>query len=364
MITISVDLGVRSYPIHIGSGLLSSLPEVLGSLHVEGEIGLISTSPVHKLYGNQVEDALRSADCKVTTALVPDGEKAKDLGIVMQIYDTLLAADLDRTSILVALGGGVIGDLTGYVAATLFRGISFIQIPTSLLAMVDASIGGKTGVNHSRGKNLIGVIHQPKAVLIDPECTHTLPRRELTAAYAEILKVGAIVDREFFLHLAAKSSTILDLEDIRPLEDAIVRACRIKAQVVSEDEYEGDRRRILNFGHTLGHALEATLGYGAIRHGEAVAMGMVGAGYLSVRYAGLTHDELQALTESLSAMDLPRLPPFDVNQVISYIHHDKKVRRGTLHFVLLEALGHAIVSTAVSEKDLHEVIILLQEHFK
>lgn len=363
MKTLTVDLGDRSYPIHIGPGLLSSLKDVLEPLKIQGKVGLISSRPIHDLYGQSVEQTLADLGCNVTTALVPDGEAAKDLATVSRLYDTFLKAGLDRASTLVSLGGGVVCDMTGFVAATLFRGVNFVQIPTTLLAMVDASIGGKTGVNHPMGKNLIGAIYQPQAVFIDPQLARTLPRRELTSAYAEILKAGAIADKDFFQHLAAHTQAILDLSDMTLLEDAIARACRIKAQVVAEDERESNRRRILNFGHTLGHALEAALGYGAIRHGEAVAIGMVGAGYLSTIHTGFTQSDLAALTAPLAHLDLPKLPALDADTVLSFLWHDKKVRRGALHFVLLESLGKAVISSDVTEDDLRATLSKLQGQF-
>ena len=349
MTTITVDLGPRSYPLHIGAGLLSSLTELLSSLGVDGRIGLVSSAPIHDHYGAAVTATLEAAGYQVTATLVPDGEQAKNLETVARLYDTFLEAGLDRSSTLVALGGGVVGDLTGYVAATLFRGIGLVQIPTTLLAMVDSSIGGKTGVNHPLGKNLIGAFHQPLAVIIDPTVLGTLPKRELTSAFAELLKAGAIAERPFLQFLVANARTILDLADADLVLQAITAACGIKADVVSADEREGDRRRILNFGHTFGHALEATLGYGSVRHGEAVAMGMAGAGYLSQQLTGLTEHDYRELLAALEPLDLPKLPPLNRAAVLKYLYHDKKVRRGKLHFVLLEALGRPVITNAVDD---------------
>lgn len=363
MTTITVDLGSRSYPIFIAQGLLSSLAETLAQLDVTGQVGLVSTAHIHDLYGGTVESALTGSGCQVTTALVPDGEPAKNLATVSKLYDTFLEAGLDRSSTLVALGGGVVGDMTGFVAATLFRGIPFVQIPTTLLAMVDASIGGKTGVNHSHGKNLIGAVHQPKAVCIDPDLVKSLPRNELTSAFAEILKAGAIADSGFFHHLAANLEAIIDLADMPLLEEVITRACRIKAQVVSTDEREGGQRRILNFGHTLGHALEASLGYGTLRHGEAVAMGMVGAGYLSTLITGFPPADLDLLTAAVEQLDLPKLPPVDPQTVVTFLRRDKKVRHGVPHFVLLESLGRPVVSSQVTDDQIMAALDNLQQRF-
>lgn len=363
MTTVSVELGSRSYPIHIGEGLLSSLAELLGPLGVSGRMGLVSSARIHELYGEAVESALTAIGCQVSTTLIPNGEKAKDLATVSYLYNAFLEAGLDRTSTLVSLGGGVVGDVTGFVAATLFRGIPYIQIPTTLLAMVDSSIGGKTGVNHPCGKNLIGAFHQPQAVLIDPAMVRTLPRREITSACAEIIKAAAIADGGFFQQLAGGIQQLVDLTDMPLLEDAIIRSCRIKAEVVSGDERESNRRRILNFGHTLGHALEATAGYDTLRHGEAVAMGMVAAGYISTRVTGFPAGDLELLAAPITQLELPRLPALDQAVFQSFLSHDKKIRRGELHFVLLESIGRPVITTEVTESHINETLDELQRRF-
>ena len=363
MTTITVELGPRSYPIHIGEGLLPSLAELLKPLGITGRTGLVSSANIHELYGEVVESALAAGGCQVSTALIPDGEKAKDLATVSRLYDTFLEAGLDRASTLVSLGGGVVGDVTGFVAATLFRGIPYIQIPTTLLAMVDSSVGGKTGVNHPCGKNLIGAFHQPRAVLIDPTLVRTLPRRELTSACAEIIKAAAIADGGFLQQLAEGIQSLVDLADMPLLEDAITRSCRIKAEVVSGDERESGHRRILNFGHTLGHALEAAAGYNTLRHGEAVAMGMVAAGYISTLVTGFPASELELLAAPVDHLELPRLPALDQAAFRSFLRHDKKVRRGVLHFVLLEAIGRPVVTTRVTEPQIEKALDELQRRF-
>ncbi len=347
--TITVDLGPRSYPLHIGHGLLPSLGRLLQPLGVTGRVGLVSNEPICRHYGALVTAVLAASGLNVTTAMVPANESAKSLDGAALLYDTFLNAGLDRTSTLVAFGGGVVGDLTGFVAATFMRGIRWVQLPTTLLAMVDASIGGKTGVNHRRGKNLIGAFHQPLAVIIDPAMLSTLPGREMTSAYAELLKAGAIADRDFFRFLGVNAQTILGLADRQLVEEAIVRASRIKAEVVAADEREGGQRRILNFGHTVGHALEAAYGYGDLRHGEAVAFGMAAAGYLSRKITGLPEADYAELLAALGLLDLPRLSGLDRAKVMQYLYHDKKVRRGELHFVLLEELGRPVITSAVDD---------------
>ncbi len=363
MTTITVELGSRSYPIHIGEGLVASLPELLRPLGISGWTGLVSNGAIHQLYGEAVESALTAVGSQVFTALIPDDEKAKELPTISQLYDSLLEAGLERTSTLVALGGGVIGDVTGFVAATLFRGISYLQLPTTLLAMVDSSIGGKTGVNHPRGKNLIGAFHQPRAVFIDPALVRTLPRRELTSACAEIIKYAAISNSGFLQQLAEGIRSLVNLTDLPLLENAIIQSCRIKARVVSGDERESDQRRILNFGHTLGHALEASAGYGNLRHGEAVAMGMVAAAHISTRVTGLSTAEMELLASPISLLDLPKLPTLNKAAFRQHLRHDKKVRSGVTHFVLLEAIGQPVISDRVTDTHITEALEELQRRF-
>ena len=368
MTTVTVDLGPRSYAIQIGRGLLASAAGILAKVCPGERVGLISNPTVHKLYGQTLETSLSAAGYQVTRALVPDDEQAKELATVSRLYDTLIRAELDRTSIIVALGGGVVGDIAGFVAATLFRGLPYIQIPTTLLAMVDASIGGKTGVNHPQGKNLIGAFHQPRAVIIDPELLRTLPRREITSACAEIIKAAVVTDGDFFKQLARGIPKLVELTDLSFVEDTIVRACRIKAGIVAEDEQEralpGELgRRVLNFGHTIGHALEVTMGYGALRHGEAVAMGMVAAGHISVQEAGFSTDDLERLAEPLGHLQLPALPAIDKSEVRSILRHDKKVHHGALHFILLESLGRPIANSTVTDEQIDSALDHIQWRF-
>ena len=348
---------------HIGQGIHSSLTELLKSLGISGNVGLVSTANIYELYGEKTKAELAAAGCHVTLALIPDGETSKNLTTASQLYDTLLEANLDRSSHLISLGGGIVGDITGFVAATLFRGIPYVQIPTTLLAMVDSSIGGKTGINHALGKNLIGAFHQPRAVIIDPLLVHTLPRREVIAALAEILKVAVIDDRDFFQHLARSISSLVELSDMDLLEDAITRACAIKARIITADETEDNQRRLLNFGHTIGHALEASLGYGSIRHGEAVALGMVAAGYISTQETGFPEKEMAQLMATITQLQLPRLPKLDKEQFFKFLRHDKKVRQGKLHFVLLRTIGRPVITTHTTDSSIDNAITELQRRF-
>ncbi|NOZ04098.1 MAG: 3-dehydroquinate synthase, partial [FCB group bacterium] len=278
---------------------------------------------------------------------------------VEALYKELLRMKCDRSTTILALGGGVVGDVAGFVAATYMRGIDYIQIPTTLLAMVDSSIGGKTGVNLPNGKNLVGSIYQPRAVAVDPHFLKSLPGRELVSGFAEVLKYGAIRDREFFHMLGENMDLLLSLRDDRMLEDAIARSCAIKAAIVSADEREGGMRRILNFGHTIGHALETTTGYNVLRHGEAVAFGMLCAGFISRNMGYLAGNDWEQLRDTIHQLPLPELPPIDPQLILKTIRHDKKVKAGTLHFILLEEIGRAVVSADVTEDYLLESLDLL-----
>jgi 3-dehydroquinate synthase len=343
MRTLEVVLGDRSYPVYIGSGLLSRAGELLADIVGRRTIVITSaTIAAHQLA--PLRSALTSRGINVDVVLVPDGEIHKSWPTLQDIITRLLELRVDRATTLIALGGGVIGDLAGFAAAICLRGLPFVQIPTTLLAQVDSSVGGKTGVNHPLGKNMIGAFWQPRAVLIDVDCLQTLPARELKAGLAEVIKYGAIRDADFF-HWLEENAARLVAVDTGALEHAIHESCRIKAEIVSADERESGERALLNFGHTFGHAIENAQGYGAWLHGEAVAAGMVIASRLSERVCGLPANDADRITQLIAACDLPTAPPKIARaRWLDLMSHDKKVSDGHLRLVLLRAVGDATVT--------------------
>lgn len=346
MKTIQVQLGDRSYTIRIESGLLRHLPELLNEKNHGQKWLIISQQKLMDLFGNSLQLKLTEREFRCESITIPVGEVAKSLNEYRRVIGQMIELGCDRSTIILALGGGVVGDVAGFVAATFMRGVDYYQIPTTLLAMVDSAIGGKTGINIAAGKNLVGAIYQPQSVLVDPGLLTSLPAEETAAGLGEALKYGAIRDREFFTTLTGQ----LNDADHFDYESAIVRSCAIKAEVVSRDEREGDLRRILNFGHTIGHALEAYLGYGRLRHGEAVAYGMLCAGQISVKLGLLSKAEQSLLTKGIRKLPLPKLPQFDASLLMPYIKTDKKAVKGVLNFVVLDGLGNAVISKRVTEK--------------
>ncbi len=337
--TIHVELGARSYAILIRRNLLESIGEELARLGCAGKVGVVTDRNLAGRYLKRVSRVLKTAGYTVVPIVLVPGERTKTLRSITTIMDALVDARFERTSTLLALGGGVIGDLTGFAAAIYQRGIPFVQVPTSLVAQVDSSVGGKTGVDHPKGKNLIGAFNQPLAVLIDPVTLTTLPPREWKAGLAEVIKYGVIADEAFFEYLEQHIEPILKLDD-EPVAQIVERSCEIKAQVVSEDEREADRRRILNFGHTIGHALESLGGYRGLIHGEAVAIGMVYEADLA-RHLGLCgEDVVTRLRALVKAAGLPtRLPSATFSALWSAMQQDKKVSAGTVYCVVPERIG-------------------------
>jgi 3-dehydroquinate synthase len=341
MQTVSVNLGARSYPIHIGPGILEQVGERLRQAGLAGKAAIVTNPVVGQLYLDAVHDSLRHAGFEPHPVLVPDGEEHKNLTTLGAIYDGLIDARLERQSCVVALGGGVIGDLAGLAAATYLRGVPYVQLPTTLLAQVDSSVGGKTGINHRDGKNLIGAFYQPALVLIDVAVLRSLPRRELAAGLAEVIKYGIIDDPALFLLLEQELEKIIALERIM-LTDIIARCCAIKARVVEADEREADYRAVLNFGHTIGHALEAATAYRRYLHGEAVAIGLVKAMALSVQRGlcdSASAQRVQALVERAGLpVDIP--PEISPGRLIGAMEIDKKAAGGKIKFVMCEGLGN------------------------
>jgi 3-dehydroquinate synthase len=347
--TLTVELGDRSYPIVIGDGLLDSGFDL--SAYLPGRTCLIVTNEtVAPLYLDRLKACLPGIE--VESVSLPDGEQYKTLATVEAVLDTLVAMRAGRDTTIVALGGGVIGDIAGFAAASYMRGVAFIQVPTTLLAQVDSSVGGKTGVNHAGGKNLVGAFHQPRIVLIDTDSLATLDDRELRAGIAEVIKYGAIVDRGFFDWLEEHISDLLS-RDPAALAHAIRVSCETKAEVVAEDEREAGKRALLNFGHTFGHAIENLVGYGEWLHGEAVAAGMLMAASLSK----LDADDGNRLRALIEAAGLPVAPPkVGAAKMLDVMQTDKKAKAGRLRFVLLSALGSAYVTDDVDDGALAAVL--------
>jgi shikimate kinase/3-dehydroquinate synthase len=345
---INVELGERSYPIAIGPGVLDDA--ALLARHVGGQkAAIVTNTTVAPLYLEKIAAPLRAAGRDVVEIVLPDGEEHKHWGSLMAVFDALLANKCDRKTTLIALGGGVIGDLTGYAAASYMRGVPFVQIPTTLLAQVDSSVGGKTGINHPLGKNMIGAFYQPRAVLADTSTLSTLPDRELSAGLAEVIKHGAILDAAFFDWIEANIKQLMAREPAA-LSHAIARSCEIKADVVRKDEREGGLRAVLNFGHTFGHAIEAGLGYGTWLHGEAVGCGMVMAADLSHRLGLIDAAALERVRALVEAAGLPSAAPdLGFDRWIELMEVDKKNEGGAIKFILLKPLGSPSIASVPRE---------------
>ncbi|OGK80748.1 MAG: 3-dehydroquinate synthase [Candidatus Rokubacteria bacterium GWC2_70_16] len=339
MINIPVSLGARSYRILVGPGLLAGVGAELSRIGVGSRVAVLSDEPVLALHGRPVVEGLEAAGFAVTTMRLPEGEAAKTLATAEQAWDALLAAGLDRTSTVVAVGGGAVGDLAGFVAATYMRGVSFVQVPTTLLAQVDASIGGKTAIDHPRAKNLIGAFHQPRLVAVDPAVLLTLPEREFRSGLAEVIKHGIVLDAPYFADLEASLPALL-ARDLPTLTRIVAGSCRIKASVVERDEHETELRAVLNYGHTIGHALEAVTGFERWTHGEAVALGIAAAARLAERLGIGGSDATARQTRLLQAAGLPvRGSGAAPAAVVEALARDKKARDGRVPFVLAPRIG-------------------------
>lgn len=344
----------RGYPIHIGPDLLSQ-PELLRR-HIHGtQVLVVSNETIAPLYQETVAPALNAYNVRYVN--LPDGEAHKNLNILNSIFDELLTAEFDRSCTLIALGGGVVGDMTGYAAASYQRGVDFIQIPTTLLAQVDSSVGGKTGVNHALGKNMIGAFHQPNCVIADTTTLSSLPDSELRSGLAEVIKYGLIIDSEFFHWLEENMPAVLSRDPVA-LAYIIRRSCEIKAEIVTNDERERGQRALLNLGHTFGHAIESALGYGSWLHGEAVAAGTAMAMDLSWRMGWLPQEERARALELFEQVGLPLAPPatMTVEKFLQYMQRDKKTLDGRLRLILMKSIGDAVVSDDFPQQTLQETL--------
>lgn len=350
MSVLPLNLAEKSYDIIIERGALASLGERCRELGLKGKVAVISNPLVSKLYGDLVKSSLEASGYSVASINIPDGEEYKNSSTLNSIYDELLAAGIDRSSFLVALGGGVVGDVAGYAAATWMRGVSFVQVPTTLLAQVDSSVGGKTGIDHPKGKNLIGAFYQPAMVLIDVATLDTLDQRQFRAGLAEVIKYGVVIDSSFFEYVEANLSAIMD-KNPATLVEMICRCCQLKAHVVELDEKEAGLRAILNYGHTLGHAFESISGYSALVHGEAVAIGMVLAakvsaaeGYCSIEDAS----KISALIERCGFSTA--IPQYDRRQLLDAVSADKKSKGGNVTFICNNGIGMYVLSYHTPEE--------------
>jgi len=356
MKTLQVALGERTYPIHIGAGVLDDA--ALYARHVSGRrVAVVSNATVAGFYMERVRKALEGAGSATTVPiLIEDGEPAKSWAGLDGVIDAMLGARLGRDALVVALGGGVVGDLAGFAAAVYQRGVPFLQVPTTLLAQVDSSVGGKTAINHVRGKNMVGAFHQPVAVIADVAVLDTLPERELKAGIAEVIKHGFILDAGFVGWLEANVERLL-ARDRAALEHAVLRSCELKAQVVGADEREGGLRAILNFGHTFGHAIEAGAGYGEWLHGEAVGTGMIMAAELSMRLGSLSAPDGARVKALVARAGLPqRGPAIPAERYLELMQIDKKAAAGRVRFVVLDALGRASLRGGIDERLVRESI--------
>lgn len=348
---LNVALAERSYPIHIGPGMLNETALLLQHLK-QKQVAIVSNTTVAPLYLAKIAQPLRDAGVRVVEIVLPDGEQYKNTETLNMIYDALINARCERNTTLIALGGGVIGDLTGYAAATYLRGVPFIQIPTTLLSQVDSSVGGKTGINHPKGKNMIGAFYQPQLVLIDTNTLHTLPQRELSAGVAEVIKYGLIRDAAFFDWLEKHMSSLMALDEAVVCE-AVYRSCNNKADVVAADEKEAGERALLNLGHTFGHAIENAMGYGVWLHGEAVAAGTMMAANLSLRMGWLNTSDVQRMQNIFQSAKLTQTPPaLGVEKYLELMGLDKKVQDGKIRLVLQQGIGKALMTSEYDSKAL------------
>lgn len=346
--TITVNLGKRSYPIHIGTGAIDTLPDVLRSLGAKCAVAIASDENVAPLYAGRIAALVRNAGANPFVCAMPPGEANKRIAQIDLFIGEFLKAGLDRSSVVIALGGGVVGDVVGYAAASFMRGIRFIQIPTTIVAQVDSSVGGKTAVNHAMAKNIIGAFHQPSAVIVDLEFLKSLPDRELRAGLAEVIKHGVIADADLFAYMERQVDAIL-AKDLDTIEYPVRRSCEIKSAIVAEDEHEHGVRANLNYGHTFGHGIEAASNYDRFLHGEAIALGMHAAATLARNLGMVDRVFVDRQRACIEAYGLPAAwPSMPIDPVLEAMRHDKKVRAGTMKFVLPDRMGHVVHRTDIT----------------
>lgn len=351
--TVPLELGEHSYDISVGYGLRANLAEILAPWNQGQRWVVLTQAAIYDLYAPVVEQ-LKSACYRIDTIVVPGDESAKNIRHAEEVWSKMVDMGCDRSSILLALGGGVVGDLGGFVAATYMRGIPFIQLPTTLLAMVDSAIGGKTAVNLAAGKNLVGAIYQPKAVLVDPGFLQTLPKRNVISSLAEAIKYGFIRDSSIFDTIEARFDDLVSLNDQELLSEIIAKSCNIKAKIVSNDQFENGERRLLNYGHTIGHAFETIQDYGGLYHGEAVLYGMKCSNFISHKKGLISDAQFERAQNVLHRFELPELGQVAPERVLEIVSHDKKNINGKLNFILIDDIGNGIVSTDVSEDEIVE----------
>ena len=356
---VPVKLDQNSYDICVGNGISKNLHEILAPWNLGQQWVVVTQQAIYDHY-NSVIDNLRNNNFKIDVIIVPGDETAKNIRHAEDVWSQMVELGCDRSSLLLALGGGVVGDLGGFVASTYMRGIPFIQIPTTLLAMIDSAIGGKTAVNLDAGKNLVGAIYQPKAVLVDPDFLSTLPKRNVISSLAEAVKYGFIRDRSIFDTIDVRFSDLVSLNDQALLSEIIIKSCRIKSEIVSNDQFENGERKLLNFGHTIGHAFETIQEYGGLYHGEAVLYGMKCASYISNKKGLISDGQFEHAMNVLNKFPLPELGRVAPEKVLSIVAHDKKNINGKLNFILLDDIGNGIISTDVMHEDIVESLSVLE----
>jgi len=353
---VKVALGIKSYQVYIGSGLLAQAGRWLSENGFSGKLVIITDTTVNKLYGEALSQRLTEDGFNVSTLLVPEGEEQKSLETAGRLYHELVSSNAERTTPILALGGGVIGDLAGFVAATYLRGVPLVQIPTTLLAQVDSSVGGKVAVDHGQLKNMIGAFYQPRLVIADTDTLKTLPAEELANGLAEVIKSAAIGDEEFFAFLEGNLERIKALDE-KALEESVFQSVKIKAEVVEKDELDSGLRNILNYGHTIGHAIESVSDF-KIKHGEAVAIGMLAAARISNKMGMLDENEVVRLKKVIEGASLPtKMPDLKVAEIMQAMRHDKKVRQDKIRFVLLKSIGNALITDEVNPSLVEQVLV-------